>query len=73
MSSPLLIIQPNAMTLEAHEWLVNLIVEIMSRVDLDVIDEDTGDKLVCAVERLDASDVDEVFASAIDGLLSPPD
>lgn len=57
---PLLIIQPNLTSEEAHEWLLEVFAQI-----LDAIDLDADDFTAC----LSYKDVDAIFEKAVKGLL----
>lgn len=61
---PLLIIEPNYTTKEAHEWLQDVFVQI-----LDAIELDEPATWAYYVEKLSYADVDAIFERAMKGLV----
>ena len=58
---PLLIIQPNLTSKEAHEWLVDVFIQIVDAIDPEDLEEPTI--------NLSYKDVDAIFEKAMKGLL----
>ena len=64
---PLLTIEPNLDSREAHKWLLDVFLQILERIE---IEEETADNLTCEVELLPFADTDIIFEKAIRGLLA---
>lgn len=62
---PLLIIQPNFTSKEAHEWLVDVFVQMLERISNEAI----ADDLTYDAKHLSYKDVDAIFEKAMKGLL----
>lgn len=58
---PLLIIQPNFTSKEAHDWLVDIFVQIVDAIDPDELGKPTI--------NLSYKEVDAIFEKAMKGLL----